>query len=182
MCSSFLKAESNNGVGETHNITEVQDMKNFLPERSCLILPLLAAVSTGRKSLYQEISGSGLPLAAQSIVAVRAFSTTLSWGPISIVGKPGGSWFSERKTNPIKSQWWENWRRVSHTPSTRQSRVRHNHVWIIGRRHFLYFGFWTVNSLLVHNKTVQMNSIQTSKYLVLNSSDWCSMFQQRLII
>lgn len=49
-----------------------------LPERSCLILPLLALGSMGRKSLYQVISGSGLPLAAQSMVAVRVRSTTLS--------------------------------------------------------------------------------------------------------
>lgn len=62
-----------------------------LPERSCLIRPLLALGSMGRKSLYQVISGSGLPLAAQSMVAVRVRSTTLSWGPMSMLGKPGGS-------------------------------------------------------------------------------------------
>lgn len=48
------------------------------PERSCLIRPLLVAGSTGRKSLNQEISGSGFPPAAHSMVAVRAFSTTFS--------------------------------------------------------------------------------------------------------
>ena len=51
------------------------------PDRSCLMRPLLALGSTGRKSLNQVISGSGLPLAAQSIVAVRVRSTTFSWGP-----------------------------------------------------------------------------------------------------
>lgn len=68
-----------------------------LPERSCLIRPLLALGSMGRKSLYQVISGSGLPLAAQSIVAVRVRSTTLSWGPMSMLGKPGGSRSSVKK-------------------------------------------------------------------------------------
>lgn len=48
------------------------------PERSCLMRPLLVAGSTGRKSLNQEISGSGFPPAAHSMVAVRAFSTTFS--------------------------------------------------------------------------------------------------------
>lgn len=66
-----------------------------LPERSCLIRPLLVDVLTGRKSLNQVISGSGLPLAAQSMVAVRERSTTLSWGPMSMVGNPKGSWSSE---------------------------------------------------------------------------------------
>lgn len=70
-----------------------------LPERSCLMRPLLVAVSTGRKSLNQEISGSGLPLAAQSMVAVRAFSTTFSCGPMSMVGKPAGRWSSARGEN-----------------------------------------------------------------------------------
>lgn len=65
-------------------------LKLFLPERSCLIRPLLALGSMGRKSLYQVISGSGFPLAEQSMVAVRVLSTTLSWGPMSIFGKPGG--------------------------------------------------------------------------------------------
>lgn len=69
-----------------------------LPERSCLIRPLLLDVLTGRKSLNQVISGSGLPLAAQSMVAVRERSTTLSWGPMSIVGNPAGSWSSVTKT------------------------------------------------------------------------------------
>lgn len=50
----------------------------LLPERSCFIRPLLALGSMGRKSLYQVISGSGLPLAAHSMVAVRVRSTTLS--------------------------------------------------------------------------------------------------------
>lgn len=60
----------------------------FLPERSCLIRPLLLLMSTGRKSLNQDISGSGFPLAAQSMVAVRVRSTTFSCGPMSMVGKP----------------------------------------------------------------------------------------------
>lgn len=59
-----------------------------------MIRPLLLDVLTGRKSLNQVISGSGLPLAAHSIVAVRERSTTFSWGPMSIVGNPGGSWSS----------------------------------------------------------------------------------------
>lgn len=62
-----------------------------IPDRSCLIRPWLSAGSTGRKSLNQEISGSGMPLAAQSIVAVRVLSTTFNWGPMSILGKPKGS-------------------------------------------------------------------------------------------
>lgn len=53
----------------------------------------------GRKSLYQVISGSGLPLAAQSIVAVRVRSTTFSWGPMSMLGKPGGSRSSVKRTD-----------------------------------------------------------------------------------
>lgn len=65
-----------------------------LPDLSCLIRPLLLVVLTGRKSLNQEMSGSGLPLAAQSMVAVRVRSTTFNWGPMSMVGKPGGSWSS----------------------------------------------------------------------------------------
>lgn len=69
-----------------------------LPERSCLIRPLLVLGSMGRKSLYQVISGSGLPLAAQSMVAVRVRSTTLSWGPMSMLGKPGGSRSSVKRT------------------------------------------------------------------------------------
>lgn len=64
------------------------------PDRSCLMRPLLALGSTGRKSLNQVISGSGFPLAAQSMVAVRVRSTTFSWGPMSMLGKPGGSWSS----------------------------------------------------------------------------------------
>lgn len=67
----------------------------FVPERSCLMRPLLLLMSTGSMSLYHEISGSGFPPAAHSIVAVRVFSTTFSWGPMSMVGKPGGIWFSE---------------------------------------------------------------------------------------
>ena len=49
---------------------------------------------TGRKSLNQVISGSGFPLAAQSMVAVRLRSTTFSWGPMSMIGNPEGSWSS----------------------------------------------------------------------------------------
>lgn len=71
-----------------------EGQKDWLPERSCLIRPLLLDVFTGRKSLNQVISGSGLPLAAQSIVAVRERSTTFSWGPMSMVGNPEGSWSS----------------------------------------------------------------------------------------
>lgn len=52
--------------------------------------PWLLLGSTGRKSLNQEISGSGIPLAAHSIVAVLVRSTTLSWGPMSMLGKPNG--------------------------------------------------------------------------------------------
>lgn len=68
----------------------------IVPERSCLMRPLLLLMSTGSISLYQVISGSGFPLAAHSMVAVLVFSTTFSWGPISIVGKPWGIWVSER--------------------------------------------------------------------------------------
>lgn len=57
--------------------------------------PLLLLMSTGSMSLNQEISGSGFPPAAHSMVAVLVFSTTFSWGPISMVGKPWGIWFSE---------------------------------------------------------------------------------------
>lgn len=66
------------------------------PDRSCLIRPWLALGSTGRKSLNQEISGSGMPLAAHSMVAVLVRSTTFSWGPMSILGKPNGSRSSGR--------------------------------------------------------------------------------------
>ncbi len=55
-----------------------QALGGKLPDRSCLMRPLLLLVLTGRKSLNQEMSGSGLPLAAQSMVAVRVRSTTLS--------------------------------------------------------------------------------------------------------
>lgn len=55
-----------------------QGLGGKLPDRSCLMRPLLLLVLTGRKSLNQEMSGSGLPLAAQSMVAVRVRSTTLS--------------------------------------------------------------------------------------------------------
>lgn len=58
--------------------------------------PWLALGSTGRKSLNQEISGSGMPLAAHSMVAVLVRSTTFSWGPMSILGKPNGSRSSGR--------------------------------------------------------------------------------------
>lgn len=47
--------------------------------------------------MNQEMSGSGLPLAAQSMVAVRVRSTTFNCGPMSMVGKPGGSWSSANK-------------------------------------------------------------------------------------
>lgn len=72
----------------------LQPCTETLPDRSCFILPLLALGSTGRKSLNQVISGSGFPLAAQSIVAVRVRSTTFSWGPMSMLGNPGGNWSS----------------------------------------------------------------------------------------
>lgn len=65
--------------------------------------PLLLLMSTGSMSLNQEISGSGFPLAAHSMVAVLVFSTTFSWGPISIVGKPWGIWFSENLPKEIFS-------------------------------------------------------------------------------
>lgn len=73
----------------------------LLPERSCLIRPLLLLMSTGRKSLNQEISGSGFPLAAQSMVAVRVRSTTFSCGPMSMVGKPWGIWSSGKHTHKM---------------------------------------------------------------------------------
>lgn len=66
------------------------------PDRSCLMRPWLLKGSTGRKSLNQEISGSGMPLAAHSMVAVRVRSTTFSWGPMSILGKPNGNRSSGR--------------------------------------------------------------------------------------
>lgn len=91
------KSNSIKRKGRKSVVVEMLTCFAILPERSCLILPLLVAVSTGRKSLNQEISGSGLPLAAQSIVAVRAFSTTFSCGPISMVGKPAGRWSSARR-------------------------------------------------------------------------------------
>lgn len=72
----------------------LQPRTETLPDRSCFILPLLALGSTGKKSLNQVISGSGFPLAAQSIVAVRVRSTTFSWGPMSMLGNPGGNWSS----------------------------------------------------------------------------------------
>lgn len=73
-----------------------------LPDLSCLIRPLKPG-SMGRKSLNQVISGSGLPLAAHSIVAVRVRSTTFSCGPMSMLGKPAGSWSSVREnTNMCK--------------------------------------------------------------------------------
>ncbi len=84
----------------------------FLPERSCLIRPLLLLMSTGRKSLNQEISGSGFPLAAQSMVAVRVRSTTFSCGPMSMVGKPWGIWSSGKHTH------------------TQPQRERHQHTWL----------------------------------------------------
>lgn len=65
-----------------------------VPDLSCLMRPLLLVVLTGRKSLNHEMSGSGLPLAAQSMVAVRVRSTTFNCGPMSMVGKPRGSWSS----------------------------------------------------------------------------------------
>lgn len=58
--------------------------------------PWLMVGSTGRKSLNQEISGSGMPLAAHSMVAVLVRSTTFSWGPMSILGKPNGNRSSGR--------------------------------------------------------------------------------------
>lgn len=66
------------------------------PDRSCLMRPWLLPGSTGRKSLNQEISGSGMPLAAHSMVAVLVRSTTFSWGPMSILGKPNGNRSSGR--------------------------------------------------------------------------------------
>lgn len=74
-----------------------------LPDLSCLIRPLLLVVLTGRKSLNQEMSGSGLPLAAQSMVAVRVRSTTFNCGPMSMVGKPGGSWSSAQTRRPLET-------------------------------------------------------------------------------
>ena len=76
------------------------------PDLSCLMRPLLALGSTGRKSLNQVISGSGLPLAAHSIVAVRVRSTTFSWGPMSMLGKPGGSWSSAGRDRRNRAEAW----------------------------------------------------------------------------
>lgn len=59
--------------------------------------PLLLLISTGSMSLNQVISGSGFPLAAHNMVAVLVRSTTFSWGPMSMVGKPWGIWFSADK-------------------------------------------------------------------------------------
>lgn len=79
-----------------------------LPERSCFIRPLLVLGSMGRKSLYQVISGSGFPLAAHSMVAVRVRSTTLSWGPMSMLGKPGGSRSSaEARAKGLNYHLWQ---------------------------------------------------------------------------
>lgn len=69
-----------------------------------MMRPLLALGSTGRKSLNQVISGSGLPLAAQSIVAVRVRSTTFSCGPMSMLGKPGGSWSSGGRNGKSRAE------------------------------------------------------------------------------
>lgn len=81
--------------------------KLTLPERSCFIRPLPLSISTGRKSLNQKISGSGFPLAAQSMVAVRVLSTTFSWGPMSMEGKPCGIWSSvgQREKLGVHSDW-----------------------------------------------------------------------------
>ncbi|TNN78144.1 hypothetical protein EYF80_011649 [Liparis tanakae] len=57
----------------------------------------------GRKSLNQEISGSGMPLAAHSMVAVLVLSTTFSWGPMSILGKPNGNRSSGRMNRKKES-------------------------------------------------------------------------------
>lgn len=54
--------------------------------------------------MNQEMSGSGLPLAAQSMVAVRVRSTTFNCGPMSMVGKPGGSWSSAQTRPPLESR------------------------------------------------------------------------------
>lgn len=68
--------------------------------------PWLVLGSIGRKSLNQEISGSGMPLAAHSMVAVFVRSTTFSWGPMSILGKPNGN-RSSGKTETICRKWTE---------------------------------------------------------------------------
>lgn len=66
--------------------------------------PWLLLGSTGRKSLNQEISGSGMPLAAHSIVAVLVRSTTFSWGPMSMLGKPNGSRSSEAQNKTERNK------------------------------------------------------------------------------
>lgn len=68
--------------------------------------PWLALGSTGRKSLNQEISGSGMPLAAHSMVAVLVRSTTFSWGPMSMLGKPNGNRSSETVQTKVVNQDW----------------------------------------------------------------------------
>lgn len=77
-----------------HSLFSLIKLNELSPERSCLMRGLLLLISTGSMSLNQEISGSGFPLAAHSIVAVLVLSTTFSWGPMSMVGKPWGIWFS----------------------------------------------------------------------------------------
>lgn len=64
--------------------------------------PWLLLGSTGRKSLNQVISGSGIPLAAHSMVAVLVRSTTFSWGPMSMLGKPNGRRSSETQNKKTK--------------------------------------------------------------------------------
>lgn len=86
--------ESKEGPPLPRVIIRLWSSEEDLPDLSCLMRPLLLVVLTGRKSLNHEMSGSGLPLAAHSMVAVRVRSTTFSCGPMSMVGKPGGSWSS----------------------------------------------------------------------------------------
>lgn len=45
-----------------------------------------------------------MPLAAHSIVAVRVRSTTFSWGPMSMLGKPGGSWSSGGRNGKTRAE------------------------------------------------------------------------------
>lgn len=90
------------GEGE-EPLFQKEGRRRSLPDLSCLMRPLLLVVLTGRKSLNQEMSGSGLPLAAQSMVAVRVRSTTFNCGPMSMVGKPGGSWSSAQTRRPLET-------------------------------------------------------------------------------
>lgn len=46
------------------------------------------------------------------MVAILVFSTTFSWGPISMVGKPWGIWFSENLKKQKRKKKFSNHRHV----------------------------------------------------------------------